>query len=188
MRKGFPKIKSKSKSITLNAPWDMGQAAVRTGWLLFSMPGPILTKLTEELRSIPWLQPRSLQKKCTNRLAFDTYLWLLSKLPQKRSKQGSWTSTTREQVAPLRQLDMQTGGQRGLTWTPGTITIETITTLQNSKAQVDSRKIPWAHLRLTTNEYGEPILPNPLVVPPRQNARTWRQNVARAFLSKHYGM
>jgi hypothetical protein len=56
------------------------------------------------------------------------------------------------------------------------------------EAQVNSRKLPRAHLLLKTNEYGEPILPNPLLVPPRQQARTWRQNVVRAFLSRHYGM
>jgi len=55
------------------------------------------------------------------------------------------------------------------------------------EAQVDLRKLPRAHLHLKTNEYGEPILPNPLLVPRRQKARTWRQNVVRAFLSKHYG-
>jgi len=55
-------------------------------------------------------------------------------------------------------------------------------------AEVDSRKLPRAHLQLKTNEYGEPILPNPLIVPRRQKPRTWRQSIVRAFLSQHYGM
>lgn len=53
--------------------------------------------------------------------------------------------------------------------------------------EVDARKLPRAHLSLKRNEYGEPIVPNPLLVPRRQNARAWRQNVVRAFLSIHYG-
>lgn len=56
------------------------------------------------------------------------------------------------------------------------------------QAPVETRKLPRIHLPLATNEYGEPIIPNPLLVPPRQQARTWRQSVVRAFLSKHYGM
>ena len=32
-------------------------------------------------------------------------------------------------------------------------------------AEVDSRKLPRTHLQLKTNEYREPILPNPLIVP-----------------------
>ena len=60
--------------------------------------------------------------------------------------------------------------------------------LKQSAAQVDSRKLPRAHLSLKANEYGEPIVLNPLIVLPRQNPRIWRQNVVRAFMSKYYGM
>lgn len=53
---------------------------------------------------------------------------------------------------------------------------------------VTTRKIPRGHLNLPHNEYGEPILPDPVLVPRQENARSWRQNVIRAFLSKHYGI
>jgi len=50
-----------------------------------------------------------------------------------------------------------------------------------------TRKLPRGHLSLERNEYGEPVIPDPLFVPKQQGARSWRQNVVRAFLSKHYG-
>lgn len=53
---------------------------------------------------------------------------------------------------------------------------------------VTTRKVARGHLTLLSNEYGEPILPDPLLVPRQENARSWRQNVIRAFLSKHYGI
>jgi hypothetical protein len=55
-------------------------------------------------------------------------------------------------------------------------------------APVHHKKLPRKHLMFEENEYGEPILPNPLEVPKRQNGRTWRQAVVRGFLSRHYGM
>ena len=59
---------------------------------------------------------------------------------------------------------------------------------EHNHSYYNSAKPQAPHLLLKTNEYGEPILPNPLLVPPRQQARTWRQNVVQAFLSRHYGM
>ena len=52
--------------------------------------------------------------------------------------------------------------------------------------EVRTKKFARAHLQLKHNEYGEPILPNPILIPQRETARTWRQNVVRAFLSMHY--
>ena len=54
--------------------------------------------------------------------------------------------------------------------------------------EVMARKAPRVHTELSQNEYGEPLLPNPLIVPHQQNARTWRQNLVRSFLSRHYGL
>jgi len=50
------------------------------------------------------------------------------------------------------------------------------------------KKLPRKLLKFEENEYGEPILPDPVDVPKRQNGRTWRQSVVRGFLSRHYGM
>lgn len=58
----------------------------------------------------------------------------------------------------------------------------------DTPADVMTKKVPRALLALRKNEYGEPILVNPLSAPKRQNARTWRQQLLRAFLSYHYGM
>jgi hypothetical protein len=55
-------------------------------------------------------------------------------------------------------------------------------------ADVSTRKGPRSHLALECNEYGEPVIPDPLLIPRQESARSWRQNVVRAFLSKHYGM
>ena len=54
-------------------------------------------------------------------------------------------------------------------------------------ADVSTKKLPRSHLVLPQNEYGEPILTDPLLVPRRETPRSWRQNVLRAFLSRHYG-
>jgi hypothetical protein len=58
----------------------------------------------------------------------------------------------------------------------------------DSQSKVESRKLPRVHLQLMTNKYGEPVLPNPILVPAKQEGRRWKQSVVRAFLSKHYGM
>lgn len=55
-------------------------------------------------------------------------------------------------------------------------------------ADVKTQKVPRGHLTLPSNEYGEPLLPDPLIVPRQENARSWRQNLIRAFLSKHHGI
>jgi hypothetical protein len=60
----------------------------------------------------------------------------------------------------------------------------------NSQAlgmEVETSKAPRSHFTLPQNAYGEPILPNPQLVPQTQTARTWRQNLVRTFLSRHYG-
>jgi hypothetical protein len=54
-------------------------------------------------------------------------------------------------------------------------------------ADISTTKVPRSLMHLDRNEFGEPILPNPLIVPSRQRGRTWRQGVVRAFLSYHYG-
>ena len=54
--------------------------------------------------------------------------------------------------------------------------------------KIHHKKLPRKLLKFEENEYGEPILPNPMDVPRNQNARTWRQAVIRGFLTRHYGM
>jgi hypothetical protein len=56
------------------------------------------------------------------------------------------------------------------------------------QSKVHSRRLPRTHLQLKTNKYGEPELPDPVMIPPRHESRAWRQDVVRAFMSKHYGM
>ena len=47
-------------------------------------------------------------------------------------------------------------------------------------------KVPRSLMHLDRNEFGEPILPNPLIVPSRQSGRTWCQGLVRAFMTYHY--
>lgn len=59
----------------------------------------------------------------------------------------------------------------------------------NSEAippSVSPTKAPRSLMHLDRNEFGEPLLPNPLLVPSRQTSRTWRQGLVRAFLTYHY--
>ena len=51
---------------------------------------------------------------------------------------------------------------------------------------VSSTKVPRVLTHLDRNDFGEPILPNPLLVPSRQTSRTWRQGLVRAFMTYHY--
>jgi hypothetical protein len=51
---------------------------------------------------------------------------------------------------------------------------------------VSTTKVPRSLLHLDRNEFGEPILPDPLLVPRRETGRTWRQALVRAFMTYHY--
>ena len=53
-------------------------------------------------------------------------------------------------------------------------------------ADISSTKVPRSLIYLNRNEFGEPILPNPLIVPSHQSGRIWRQGLVRAFLTYHY--
>ena len=52
--------------------------------------------------------------------------------------------------------------------------------------EVSTKNLPRTLIHLDRNEFGEPILPNPLFVPNRQAACPWRQALVCAFLSYHY--
>lgn len=54
-------------------------------------------------------------------------------------------------------------------------------------AEISTTKVPRSLMHLDRNDFGEPILPNPLIVPSRQTGRIWRQGLVRAFLTYHYG-
>lgn len=43
-------------------------------------------------------------------------------------------------------------------------------------------------MELTTNQYGEPVLPDPEVVPSGMKGRAYWQGLLRAFLALHYGI
>jgi hypothetical protein len=51
---------------------------------------------------------------------------------------------------------------------------------------ISSTKVPSSLIYLERNEFGEPILPNPSLVPNRQTSRKWRQGLVRAFMTYHY--
>lgn len=51
---------------------------------------------------------------------------------------------------------------------------------------VSSTKVPRVLTPLDRNDFGEPILPNPLLIPSRQTSRIWRQALVRAFMTYHY--
>jgi hypothetical protein len=52
---------------------------------------------------------------------------------------------------------------------------------------ISMTKVPRSLMQLDRNEFGEPILPDPLFVPSRETGRTWRQALVRAFMTYHYG-
>lgn len=43
-------------------------------------------------------------------------------------------------------------------------------------------------ISLQINRYGEPLLPNPEIIPSGMKRRLYFQDLLRAFLAKHYGM
>ena len=55
-----------------------------------------------------------------------------------------------------------------------------------TSADISAVKVPRSLPHLDRNEFGEPILPNPLFVPSRQSGRIWRQGLVRAFMTYHY--
>lgn len=44
------------------------------------------------------------------------------------------------------------------------------------------------HKTMTLNTYGEPVLPDPDILPVGERRRSYRQGLVRAFFSGHYGM
>src|SRR5277367_5336786 len=56
----------------------------------------------------------------------------------------------------------------------------------NVSVDISTAKVPRSLPHLDWNEFGEPILPNPLFVPSRQSGRIWRQGLVRAFMTYHY--
>ena len=53
-------------------------------------------------------------------------------------------------------------------------------------APISTTKVPRSLMHLDLNEYEEPILPDPLLVPRRETGRRWRQSLVRAFMTHHY--